>query len=214
MDQYLNYDDLKVHERLGADYRIRWRIGDSGIAVISIHGGEIEPGTTRIADAIAGPEHSFYSFEGIKTGGNLSLHITSTHFDEPIAMEMACHSKIIISIHGCADMERIVYMGGLDDELKQLIIKRLHEAGFPVDDRADLRLGATDHKNVCNLCGRGMGIQMEISRGLRAVMFRDLSPDGRRHRTPLFYEFTGAVRKAIAPFARTAVFPDVLENTD
>jgi phage replication-related protein YjqB (UPF0714/DUF867 family) len=214
MDQYTNYEDLKIHECLGDDFRIRWRIGDSGIAVISIHGGEIEPGTTRIADAIAGPEHSFYSFEGIKTGGNLSLHITSTRFDEPIAMEMVCHSKIIISIHGCADMEPIVHMGGLDDELKQLIIRQLHESAFHADDCVHLRLGATDQKNVCNLCGRGMGIQMEISRGLRARMFRDLTPEGRHYRTPLFHQFTGAVRKAIAPFARAAVFHDILENTD
>jgi len=58
----------------------------SGIAILSIHGGDIEPGTTRIANAIAGWDHSFYTFEGIKTARNLSLHITSTRFDEPSAM--------------------------------------------------------------------------------------------------------------------------------
>lgn len=46
-----------------------------------------------------------------------------------------------------------------------------------------------------------MGVQLEIGRGLRERMFRDLSPDGRRHPTAVFVRFIDTVRKAIAPFA-------------
>lgn len=214
MDVYKTFGDLQQNEQEGADYRIRWRSGSSGIAVLSIHGGEIEPGTTRIANAIAGWEHSFYAFEGIKSAGNLGLHITSTQFDEPKAMEMVCRSDIILSIHGSAETESLVHMGGLDEALKGRIIAELRSAGFAVLESEDLSYGGTDRKNICNLCGRGMGVQLEISRGLRETMFRDLSPEGRRHPTAAFGRFVDAVRKAIAPFASAQAQAEPLRNTD
>ena len=42
----------------------------SPYTVMAIHGGEIEPGTTDIARAIAGGTHSFYTFRGVKAHGN------------------------------------------------------------------------------------------------------------------------------------------------
>ena len=214
MDVYATFKALAQHEREGADYRITWRIGNSGIAILSIHGGDIEPGTTRIASAIAGWEHSFYSFEGIKSAGNLALHITSTRFDEPTAMEIICQSDIIISIHGSAEKTPLVQLGGLDEDLKHRILQEVLSAQFPAIECDQLPFGATDQKNICNLCGRGMGVQMEVSRGLRAMLFRDLTPEGRRHRTPLFPRFKDAVRKAIAPFAVIYAEPQPLCNTD
>ncbi|MFH0724862.1 MAG: poly-gamma-glutamate hydrolase family protein [Pseudomonadota bacterium] len=201
MDRYTSFENLKRGERRDTDYRIERRIGSSGIAILSIHGGEIEPGTTRIADAIAGPEHAFYSFEGIKSRGNLALHITSTCFDEPSAMEIVCQSDIIVSIHGSARMEPVVHLGGLDVELKNRIRDKLRDAGFQITECSGPPFGGADHANICNLCGRGMGVQMEISRGLRSLMFRDLTPEGREHRTGVFDSFTQAVREAIEPFA-------------
>lgn len=214
MDRYSNFDKLKQREHQGADYRIRSRIGSSGITILSIHGGEIEPGTTRIADAIAGQEHSFYAFEGIKSAGNRELHITSTHFDEPQAIEIVCHSDIIISIHGSAIMEPVVHLGGLDTELKLAIEYELLQAGFQVVQCRGSRFDATNQKNICNLCGRGMGVQMEISRGLRSRMYQDLTPEGRHHRTAVFVGFMEAVRKAIAPYAIFYSETHPLQNTD
>ncbi len=214
MDIYSTFESLKQKEREGADYRIRWRMGISGITILSIHGGEIEPGTTRIANAIASWEHSFYSFEGIKTAGNRVLHITSTCFDEPIAMEIVCQSEIIISIHGSAEMTPMVQLGGLDVALKRQLLNELRESGFDAIECDKLPFGGTDQKNICNLCGRGMGVQMEISRGLRAMMFRDLTPEGRHHRTAVFDQFTDAVRRAIAPFAVIYAETRPLLNTD
>jgi phage replication-related protein YjqB (UPF0714/DUF867 family) len=214
MDQYRKFEDLEKGEQRDTDYRIRWRIGDSGIAILSIHGGEIEPGTTRIADAIAGQEHSFYSFEGIKRAGNWALHITSTRFDEPTAMDIICHAEIIISIHGSAVMEPVVHLGGLDFELRDRMLRELRASGFQAEDCAERHFQATDQRNICNLCGRGMGVQMEISRGLRALMFRDLTPKGRRYPTQRFVRFTEAVRRAIAPFAVLLSESQPLQNTD
>lgn len=214
MDRYDSFENLKVRERQGVDYRIRWRRGSSGIAILSIHGGEIEPGTTRIADAIAGQEHSFYSFEGIKRTGNWALHITSTRFDEPIAMDIICHAEIIISIHGSAVMEPVVHLGGLDFELRDRMLRELRASGFQAEDCAERHFRATDQRNICNLCGRGMGVQMEISRGLRTAMFRDLTPEGRRHPTEVLTRFTTAVRGAIGPFAVNHSETEPLQNTD
>jgi len=220
MDHYPNFEKLS-HSEAREGYRIRWRLGTSGIAVLSIHGGEIEPGTTRIANAIAGQEHSFYSFEGTLISRNRRLHITSTRLDEPTAMEIVCQSEIIISIHGSADLEPIALLGGLDVELTKVIRHELRKAGFEAEDtgqqsdsRWGLRFGGTDQKNICNLCGRGMGVQIEISRGLRATMFRDLSPEGRLYPTTAFSTFADAVRKALEPFAAAYIQRNPVANTD
>ena len=57
------------------------------------HGGGIEPGTTEIAEAVAGHEHTFYSFSGVKARGNSVLHITSSRFDEPEGIAIAKEFK-------------------------------------------------------------------------------------------------------------------------
>jgi phage replication-related protein YjqB (UPF0714/DUF867 family) len=205
MGRYLDFDHLKTFEEEGVDYRIRWRIGNSGIVVLSIHGGDIEPGTCRIADAVAGSEHTFYALVGIKSSGNRVLHITSTLFDEPAALEIVCHSEVIISIHGCAETEPIVHVGGRDLELRQRIQGRLCDVGFMAAIGANPNFEGVDRANICNLCGRGMGAQLEISRGLRSLMFRNLTPEGRKHPTQVFYRFTQAIRDAIEPFGTVFV---------
>lgn len=200
MDRYSSYQNLKEYEREGVDYRIRWRFGCSGIAILCIHGGDIEPGTSQIADGIAGAEHTFYALEGLKTSGNKVLHITSTVYDEPTALEIVCQSEIILSVHGCAQMEEVVHLGGLDIELKRRIQAKLNSAGFEALENANPSYRGVDQGNICNLCGRGMGIQLEISRGLRSRLFRDLTPEGRSHVTEAFRSFIEAIREALDPF--------------
>lgn len=201
MDHYANFSELQRSEVINRDFRILWREGSSGVAILSIHGGEIEPGTTQIADRIAGLEHTFYTFQGIKAHGNFDLHITSDRFDEPVALEIVCMSEIIVSVHGCRDEDPIVYVGGLDQEIGTLIRKELVEAGFQAIECRGSALAGEHHRNICNLCGRGMGVQIEVSRGLRRTMFRDLTPEGRNHRTEVFHRFVDAVRAALRPYA-------------
>ena len=214
MDIYANYQQLQRSEVINQDFRILWREGSSGIAILSIHGGEIEPGTTQLADLIAGWDHTFYTFQGIKPRGNLGLHITSNHFDEPIALEIVCISEIIVSIHGCKDMEPIVYVGGQDQEIRGLILQELVEAGFQATECSGTHLSGEHDRNICNLCGRGMGVQIEISRGLRMQMFRDLTPEGRTHRTEIFYRFVESVRAALSPYAMMLLEAAPLLGTD
>lgn len=200
MDRYANFDQLKTFEKDGVDFRVRWRAGCSGIAILSIHGGDIEPGTSLIADAIAGTEHTYYALEGLKPSGNLALHITSTHFDEPVALEIVCQSEIIVTVHGCAESEPVVFVGGRDVELCHRILRSLAAAGFQAIEAAQTRFVGTDLANICNLCGRGMGIQLEISSGLRARMFEPGGGGEPKAAGPLLQRFADAVREALEPF--------------
>ena len=56
----------------------------SDVAVVAIHGGKIEPGTSELARAVARDDHPFYLFEGLKPQGNRDLHISSGRFDDPV----------------------------------------------------------------------------------------------------------------------------------
>jgi phage replication-related protein YjqB (UPF0714/DUF867 family) len=214
VDRYINFEHLQRSEQKNADYLIEWRIGSSGIAVMSIHGGNIEPGTTQIADSIAGQEHSFYSFKGVKCQDNLSLHITSTHFDEPTALQIVCFSEIIISIHGCKDLKPVAYVGGLDVEIINQILYELQKSDIHATKCSGSSLGGEGYANICNLCGRGMGIQIEVSRGLRLQMFRDLSQEGRNYHTEMFFRFSKAIRNAIEPYARMYLESSPMQSTD
>jgi phage replication-related protein YjqB (UPF0714/DUF867 family) len=202
VDRYDSFTQLQYEEEENTDYRIRWRPGSSGVLIMSIHGGNIEPGTTQIADALAGQDHSFYSFEGIKPRDNLSLHITSTRFDEPRALELVCLSEIIISIHGCKNPEPLIYVGGLDREIIQRIRIELEKMGINTAECSESSFSGEAEANICNLCGRGMGVQLELSSGLRHLLFRDLSePEkGRYYPTELLERFIDAIQRAIRPY--------------
>ncbi len=78
---YRNFEELKEKEVEGRDYRIRKNLKDSTVLIMAPHGGKIEPGTAEIAEAIAGHDYSFYSFEGLKADRNSNLHIESHLFD-------------------------------------------------------------------------------------------------------------------------------------
>lgn len=199
MDKYACFRDLQDHEVEGIDYKVRSRIGGTGVALLCIHGGDIEPGTSEIADGIAGDAHTFYALEGMKTSGNRALHITSTAFDEPLGIEIACASEIIISVHGCSEVEEVVHIGGLDQALGERIGKKLDESGFKVLIDSNPRRRGVDQRNVCNLCGSGIGVQLEVSRGLRSRMFEDLTSKGRQSRSEVYYRFVFAVQDTLEP---------------
>jgi phage replication-related protein YjqB (UPF0714/DUF867 family) len=131
MDKYKNYKQLRQEEQERKDYKINIREGTSGIAVIAPHGGGIEPGTMEFADEIADCLHTFYCFEGIKKTGNANLHITSKNFDEPQGVSIVKSSRRVLALHGCKEDEESVYLGGLDNDLKEKIKKPLSGLDSP-----------------------------------------------------------------------------------
>jgi len=188
MDPYRHFGHLQPHEQEGLDYTILHRVGSSGILMMAPHGGGIEPGTGDIADAVADRHHSFYCFKGIKKQGNRVLHITSNRFDEPLAMAMVREANWVVTLHGCRDVDPIVWVGGRDLQHGDRIIHDLQEAGIPAQrcDRPGLR--GLDPHNLCNRGRSSAGVQLEISFGLRQMMFIDLYQRRIRCRTSLFYD--------------------------
>jgi phage replication-related protein YjqB (UPF0714/DUF867 family) len=198
MKTYRSFEELAANATDGIDYRIRERSGVSGIAVVAIHGGGIEPGTTEIAEAVAGGRHAFYTFSGIKPSGNACLHITSRHFNEPRALCLVQRAFTVVSIHGCGDAEPVVFVGGLFKRLEQRIEKSLEDAGFTV--RRSVRFPGTSPRNICNRCRLCMGVQLEISAGLRSRMFGNLARLQRKKPSVSLSHFVAAVQAALDQF--------------
>ncbi|MGH8559797.1 MAG: poly-gamma-glutamate hydrolase family protein [Methylococcales bacterium] len=173
MDRYRNFAQLKNHEVESQDYRIRVREGDSGTVILAPHGGRIERGTSQIAQAIVGDEHTFYAFEGLKPGlkSNRALHITSNHFDEPIALAIVTRAERVIAIHGAKGMEAAIYLGGLELDLRAQLLESCRSKGFTAcDDPSPTRQG-NGANNICNRGQSGRGVQVEVTFGLRKRMF-------------------------------------------
>jgi phage replication-related protein YjqB (UPF0714/DUF867 family) len=148
------------------------------VAVLAIHGGDIEPGTSEVAREIAGNDLGLYLFEGILPGGNRRLHVTSAHFDEPGAVRLASRSAVCVSVHGFAEPERrAVCVGGgaapggaalrkrLVDELSRAMPELQVE--FPCT-----RFDGADPKNIVNRCTEA-ALQLELSRAARDAFKAD-----------------------------------------
>lgn len=195
-DRYICYADLKKHECEGRDYRIRLRHGRSGVLVLAPHGGNIEPGCSEIADAVAAEEHSFYALEGLKPKGNWSLHIASTHFDEPVCVNALMNARQVLAVHGCKDGQERIFLGGVDHFLREKVKESLGNSGFDTGEREGIQ--GQSKLNICNRNASGMGVQLEIPFALRCTMFFNLKLDGRQHTTEIFTGFVSALRKALA----------------
>lgn len=194
-DHYQSFFELSQNERSGLDFQIRTRPGPSGIVVMAPHGGNIEPGCSEIADACAAEEHSFYAFEGLKPRGNWRLHIASTQFDEPTCLQLLQRSTTAIAIHGCRQADDRIYLGGLDAVLAERIGRFLRKAGFKTGSKDGIQ-GRSRH-NICNLCGNGRGVQLEIPFALRCRMFAHLKADGRHRTTDIFARLVRSIREAL-----------------
>lgn len=199
LSKYTTYEELERHQKEGIDYRVHIRERNSGMAIIAPHGGGIEPGSMEIAREVAGLEHTFYGFEGIKATDNSDLHLTSKEFDEPRLASLVSKEEIVITVHGCEDEEEVVYVGGLHKALKQKVHTLLSHAGFRVRVSSNPRIGGRSPRNICNRGRAGAGVQLEISKGLRKQMFHDLKTcEGNNLKTNVFHRFVSALRNTIA----------------
>lgn len=198
MHPYPSFADLQADQTIDVDYRIRVRHGRSGIAIMAIHGGGIEPGTTEIADALAGEVHTFYAFSGIKPCGNAGLHISSRKFDEPTGIDVARQARTVVTIHGCRDRKAITYVGGRHFQLKLEIKQALTAAGFAAADA--MRFPGVNPKNICNKNRSGMGVQLEVSLGMRQHLFEDLTRLHRKPGTASFSVYIRALRRGLSRF--------------
>ena len=199
MHSYSSFANLQANETINVDYRIRVRRGRSGFAIMAIHGGGIEPGTTEIAEAVAGEDHTFYSFSGLKLSGNAELHISSRKFDEPVAIDVAREALSVVTVHGCRDRKAMTWIGGRYFQLKKAIKQALTAAGFPVADA--MRFPGVNPKNICNKNRLGRGVQIEVSLGMRKLLFVDLTRLHRRPSTVCFSAYVSALQRGLNRFS-------------
>ena len=168
MDMYSNFQELALGRTEGVDYIIDTENRGTDVAVVGIHGGRIEPGTAEIVRAIAQDDLSYYILIGKQEG----QHITSIRFDEDRCMDLIARSRTVVTIHGKKGAEAVVMLGGRDADLISKAEEALKKAGFTVLP-TDEALEGDQKENICNKGSSGKGMQVEISRGLREILFHD-----------------------------------------
>ena len=194
VDKYKNFKELQKNEVSGVDYTIRYQKKNSNWAIITPHGGGIEPGTSELVRAIAGSDYSYYSFEGTKNKKNIDLHIISENFDEIVGDEIANLAKNIIAFHGCTNYPNKILMGGLDIKNRELLVALLKKAGFDIDNYPPPELSGSNPDNICNRGNAGEGIQLELDTTVRKSFFKGLERKNRKEKQPAFYEFVKVIR--------------------
>ncbi|MEV5973881.1 poly-gamma-glutamate hydrolase family protein [Streptomyces sp. NPDC051921] len=131
-------------------------------AVMAIHGGQIERGTSELCLAIAGYNpadvesalvteglYDYWMFEGMRSENNRALHVSSVNCDDHVAVGIAASHLNVLSLHGCqygqlgmpepaiwpsvAD-PKLVVVGGLNQVFREALVKELNTAGFPAVD--------------------------------------------------------------------------------
>jgi phage replication-related protein YjqB (UPF0714/DUF867 family) len=170
---YKNFEELAQREVEGKGFQIRHHTRDERVLIMAPHGGKIEPTTSMIAEAIAGENYSYYSFEGIKEEGNGVLHIESHLFDEPRGLQAAQKADIVITVHGQLDhKEGFIMVGGLHVDLRSEVRRRLEAAGFQTRTPPE-GLQGIDPENICNQGKLKGGVQLEVSRKERDLLKTD-----------------------------------------
>lgn len=173
VNRYESFAELSAHERENFDFCIEVENRSSPFTIMAIHGGKIEYGTSTVARAIAGSDLNLYLFEGLKEVGNFKdLHISSTQFDEPQAMELTTNSKVCVTIHGFKEREKnLVAIGGLNTKFRKRIFDEILKTGLieQTEENPIGRLPGLDPANIVNRCIDG-GVQIEISYRLRRLL--------------------------------------------
>lgn len=187
-----SFQEIAAVKTEGFDYTISVTNRDSAIVIIAPHGGDIEPGSSEIAAAVAGADLSLYDFRGLRnTSGHGELHLASHRFDEPQCLQLVEAAETVVAIHGRKDGDdsQRVWIGGLDVPRCRRTMTELTKAGFgAVVREPGETLAGTAVSNICNRGKRKMGIQLEIPKALR---------DRLKDELVLREAFARAVNKAI-----------------
>jgi len=182
--------------------------------VMAIHGGGIERGTSEIALAVAGyhPDtlvaaidnlglHDFWLFEGLLPSGNGKLHVTASHYDEPIATELVQNARRCISLHGCLDTQANgkIQIGGRDHQLRDIVLEELTIAGIPAEITTNKMLGGESPDNIANKTKILGCVQLEMGASYRSSLFgTNTQPDRKKTTNTQFWLLVGALRKAMS----------------
>ncbi|WP_278925703.1 poly-gamma-glutamate hydrolase family protein [Staphylococcus auricularis] len=175
VDQFASITELMEHTIEGKDWEIITTNRDSEILVTAVHGGAIERGTSELAQLIAEEgAFNYYTFKAIRSNHNDALHVTSSHFDEPILHDMVKNSSNVLSIHGCNGKRSKVYMGGQDQRLGQRIEAQLRTLGVEIEAApAPAPINGKSSDNFVNQGQTAQGVQIELTVPLRKQFFNN-----------------------------------------
>lgn len=237
MDKYCSMTELYADPTIseGTAYGKRWRRHEwsqmsegqpddrleTEKIILAIHGGGIEPGTSEIALAAAGYQpatltpsddgqelHDFWIFEGLLPFGNRDLHVTASHYNDPIALELVRNARRCVSLHGCSDAQANgrIQIGGLDGALRNVVLEELVAAGIAAEISTNPLLDGNLPTNIANKTKIGGGVQLEMGTSYRASLFGTNTRPQRKNTTNAeFDRLIGALRTAIAGFSTLGV---------
>jgi phage replication-related protein YjqB (UPF0714/DUF867 family)/membrane-associated phospholipid phosphatase len=164
-DKYPSYTEMAKHEHEGIDFFVDLAEPRSKILVLAIHGQYLEPGSDDVAEAIAGSDFRKYIFRANKNVNWADLHVTSTHFDDPRALDLAKASDLCVSVHGYKEPKKqSICLGGGNVSARSDVLKAI-SAVFPEIefDSNCQEIGGRDPANIVNRCSR-QGLQLELSK--------------------------------------------------
>lgn len=105
-DRYRSFTELSQHEVEGLDYSRNIVDRASPITVLAIHGGRIELGVSALVSALTDQHFNLYEFRGHRRQGHqFDLHVTSTRFDDPLALDLTRRAQWAVAIHSFWDTE-------------------------------------------------------------------------------------------------------------
>lgn len=160
-DVYKSVAEIRANHKEGTDFRIKYMLRKSSVAVFAIHGGKLEQGTSAIAKAVAGKDYSFYLFEVLLKNPH-RLHITAANFDDPAALEIAESSIFGLSMHVEKEKGDMICVGGGNLDAAKMMSDMLISEGYPVEYPCK-RLPGKSPKNIVNRTKLG-GVQFEFTR--------------------------------------------------
>lgn len=204
-DKYPSLLAVKERFAAGNDYRICSRDRGSWATIVSPHGGYIEAGTSAIARSIAGSTYNYFDFQALRRRGAKELHVTATRFRDPVLSGLLESSLTAVAVHGMGTCSsEVLWLGGLNVELKELALAKLQEHGIAVVPDSPKYRGESP-ANLVNL-PRLKGVQLELSDELIATLFS--GPKFSRGRCPKTTErFAGlveAIRQALQQYEQSS----------
>ena len=211
-------------------YRHRWRYetfknysDENTTFIMAPHGGGIESGTTELALATAGFTDSFnghpatsetydyFIFNGTNPSNqNGKLHVTSSNFNDSVAIELAHNSVISLAFHGCTDDQpdestgvgyKACLIGGLDKDFKEILEMQLTSAGFNAFKTNQENLNGDLPANIINRNKRKAGAQFEMTTTFRKSLYGVNNRNDRRTSTNAdFWLLVNTIRSSIEQY--------------
>jgi phage replication-related protein YjqB (UPF0714/DUF867 family) len=133
--------------------------------------------------------------------GNGKLHVTASHYDDPIAKELVQNARRCISLHGCTDTQANgkIQIGGRDHELRDIVLEELTTARIPAEIATDPMLNGDLPDNIANRTKIRGCAQLEMGTSYRAGLFGADTRAQRKHTTnKKFWRLVRALRKAMS----------------